>query len=86
MELNTPLSSVYGTQLNNENKNRTSQEPGAVWLMPQEEAGEAIPGRGEGIHCQPTSAMKLLLYFSLYIGHLLLIFKLKVVYMCLCLL
>lgn len=60
MELNTPLSSVYGTQLNNENKNRTLQEPGAAWLMPQEEAEKAIPGRGEGIHCQPPSAMKLL--------------------------
>lgn len=79
MELSTPLSRVYGTQLNNENKNRTLQKPGAARLMPQEEAGRAILGRGEGIHTQPPSAVKLLwfkiYFFSLYIGHLLLIFK-----------
>lgn len=42
------LGSVFGTQLNNENKNRTVQKPEAGWIMPQEGAGKAVFGDGGG--------------------------------------
>lgn len=81
-ELSTPLS-VYGTQLNNENKNRALQKPGAGWLMPQEEAETAIPGEGWEFTLSlplPPRCSGLKIFFSLYIGHLLLIFKLKFIH------
>ena len=48
MEPSTPLRRVFGTQLNNENKNRTLQKPEAGWIMPQEGAGKAVFGDGGG--------------------------------------